>query len=156
MEILKGTVIQAKKLDNFEAKGKKYYPWGILIKDTANKTYKGQYYCLEETQDVFVEGKEVFFTYKKHKEAAKSAISPAVDPNKGKAIPEPKKSVKTSVNAPVDNFIRGKLADNVSFAASYAKDIVVAKTAKGEKPEGLFPIIANEIYEWTKSKLEEL
>jgi hypothetical protein len=160
MEILKGTVIQAERLENFEHKGKKYYPWGVLLKDTKNDTWKGVYYCLETTQDYFTHGAEVFFTYKPYKEAAKSAISPAVDPNKGKAIPEPKKSVKTPKNIAKlspEALLHHKL-DLLKFTAPYAKDIIVAMINNGKEKEaaGMFGTIADEILTWEYRKLEEL
>jgi hypothetical protein len=151
LEVKTGDVVQAKKLDNFEHKGVKYYPWGILIKDDKNKTDKGTYYCKEATQDYFTEGKTVTYTYEKNeKEIAKSRILPAVKREESKEAP---KSVKQD---PPDMYIRGKVADNVSFAASYAKDIMVAMINNGKSTEGLFSPIASEILKWQKEQLNKL
>ena len=145
----KSVVIQAKFIESFEYNGKTYYSHGVAFK---NKDV-GIYNCLKEEQEDFMEGIEVEYTIEKNeKEPKKSKIRP-VKEQAAKTTDQVKGIENKAKNEAklddIEKYIKLKQIDDVSFSASYAKDIVVANN----KP---FAETADEILKWTLEQFNKI
>jgi len=154
MEKKKGLVIQAKFIEEYKPEDKTFYVYGVGIRwgKTPKEVDAGKFYSVERDQKYFTEGQDVEYMFEKNeKEPKNSRIKPVVakTTTTGSNVPSNTKGIT------VDHINLQKL-EAIKFSAPYAKDIIVAMYNNGKTPEGLFPVIANEILKWQYEKLEEL
>lgn len=160
LQTKKGTVLQAKSLDQFEFKGKQYYPFGVVVKVDANHSDVGTFYHDKQTQEYFVVGEECEYTIElNEKEPKKSKIRPVVQ-KKDKSITDNKDKYKGGSDAHKqgvsDNFWLMQKLDALKYTVPYAKDECVQQMAQGKYQEGDFDKFANEILKWWHGKIDEI
>lgn len=145
MEKKTGTVIQAKFLEEYKPKDTTFYTFGVAIKYGNNPKIdvdSGLYYSTVKDQKDFVAGQEVEYTIK---------IDPDYPNDKKKSRIKPYKASKSSSGAlGIEEYIKRKIVDAVSFSASYAKDVW---TASGDDK---FEENADKMLNWQINKLKEL